>query len=128
MNIVKDIAKKSIIKNKDCKNLEFLNKRYYCDKKIAIGGLSVIYKGIDIYSEYFNKDSNIVDGSWGGECILLTENGCSLEFNERPKGARLLKPQEDMQCQTDYNKEQCVIDWMNYQDVLEKLYIEYYRW
>lgn len=60
MNIVKDIAKKSIIKNKNCKNLEFLNKRYYCDKKIAVGGLSVIYKGIDIYSEYFNKDSNIV--------------------------------------------------------------------
>jgi len=43
---------------------------------------------------YSDKKYNIVDFSWGGKCILLTENGCPLEFNNRPKGGRSLKPEK----------------------------------
>lgn len=62
MNIIEDITKKSIKKKLDKKsdNSRFFNKRYYCLDEVGIGGLSVVYKGLDIYSEYFGEESNIV--------------------------------------------------------------------
>lgn len=60
MNIIKELSEKSILIKDDSKKTKFLNKRYYCIKKIAIGGLSIVYEGIDVYSEYFDIDSNLV--------------------------------------------------------------------
>ncbi|XOB63260.1 serine/threonine-protein kinase [Campylobacterota bacterium DY0563] len=59
MNIIKQITKKSS-KNKKNEKLELLNKRYYCLEEVGRGGLSIVYKAIDIYSDYFGKNSNIV--------------------------------------------------------------------
>ncbi len=59
MNIIKEITKKSS-KNKKNEKLELLNKRYYCLEEVGRGGLSIVYKAIDIYSEYFGEASDIV--------------------------------------------------------------------
>jgi len=60
MNIIKELSEKSILKKDDSKKTKLLNKRYYCIEEIASGGLSIVYEGIDIYSEYFDIDSNLV--------------------------------------------------------------------
>lgn len=81
---------------------------------------------IDIayYLRIRNKDSKIVDPSWGGECILLTDDGCPLSYEERPKGARMLEPNED-NCISHYDKRQAARDWYKYNDILYKLVEEF---
>lgn len=32
------------------------------------------------------REGKLMDASWGGTCALLTSNGCSLEFTQRPHG------------------------------------------
>lgn len=71
-----------------------------------------------------NKNSKVIDPSFGGECSILTDIGCSLSFEYRPKGARELKPVEG-ECIIGYSKQQCAIDWYDYQDVLEAVYNHY---
>ena len=73
-----------------------------------------------LYLRIRNKDANIVDPSWGGQCMLLTEHGCSLPFNERPMGGRGLIPSIN-ECIVGYSKEDCCKEWYIYQDLLEKL-------
>jgi hypothetical protein len=83
-------------------------------------------RGCTYYLRVRNKDADIVDASWGGECILLTNNGCSLSFNERPKGGRGLIPKEDFNCEVTYSKKDSCRDWYPYQDILTKLVDIYY--
>ena len=52
--------------------------------------------------------------------MLLTEEGCSLSYEERPKGGRLLIP-SDHQCEVKYTKQDVACDWYEYRDILEKL-------
>lgn len=69
-----------------------------------------------------NKNSHIVDPSWGGKgCILLTENGCPLSLENRPKEARLLEPKENRNCISHYPKEEYVRDWRKFYDILSAL-------
>ncbi|MGA1941353.1 protein kinase domain-containing protein [Arcobacter sp. YIC-310] len=60
MNIIKDITTNSISEKSNIKNLKSFNKRYFYFNQIAKSDLSIVYDGIDIYNEYFKKDSNIV--------------------------------------------------------------------
>ena len=71
-----------------------------------------------------NKNANIIDPSFGGLCSILTDNGCPLSFEYRPKGARDLIPKE-ISCHDRYSKHQCAIDWFEYQNVLIEV-LEYY--
>jgi len=73
-----------------------------------------------LYLRIRNKNASIVDPSWGGECMLLTEHGCSLSFNERPMGGRGLIPGVN-ECIVKYSKEDCCKEWYEYQNLLEKL-------
>jgi len=73
-----------------------------------------------LYLRIRNKNAPIVDPSWGGVCMLLTEQGCSLPFNERPMGGRGLIPSIG-ECIVGYSKEDCCKDWYIYQELLEKL-------
>lgn len=83
----------------------------------------------DIERAYFlrmrNKGAAICDASWGGECIILTDHGCPLSFKDRPKGARLLVPQEKGECILEYDKQVCAKDWYQYNDILDKIWNEY---
>lgn len=73
-----------------------------------------------------NVGANIIDASWGGTCSLLTEKGCSLSYNDRPKGGRELIPVEgNKECITNYSKQDCAKEWHTYDDILTQLY-DYY--
>jgi len=56
------------------------------------------YKGLTAY--YLRPSTKrsagrIVDASWGGECVFLTETGCSKTFEERPSQCKALIPGVD---------------------------------
>lgn len=73
-----------------------------------------------------NKDSKVIDPSYGGTCCILTDTGCPLSFEYRPKGARELIPHES-ECVIKYSKQQCAIDWYPYQDILQQVHDYYYE-
>jgi Fe-S-cluster containining protein len=73
-----------------------------------------------------NVNANIVDPSWGGRCILLTDKGCKLSYQDRPKGGRSLIPNSSGDCIVTYSKEECCQEWYDYQDILDRL-VEKYR-
>lgn len=73
-----------------------------------------------------NKDSFVVDPSFGGQCSILTDSGCPLIFAYRPKGARELIPiSGEADCHCGYTKQQCAADWLPYNDILSELCEEY---
>lgn len=73
------------------------------------------------YLRMRNQDSPIVDPSWGGQCSLLTDTGCPLSYEERPKGARELIPISEGRCYSNYTKKQACKDWYEYDDILRRL-------
>ena len=73
-----------------------------------------------------NKDSFVIDPSFGGACSILTDSGCPLNFSYRPKGARELIPAHcNDDCYIGYSKQECAIDWLPYNDILKELCKEY---
>ena len=73
-----------------------------------------------------NKNSFVVDPSFGGICSILTDSGCPLNFAYRPKGARELIPVPgDKDCNVGYSKQECAADWLPYNDILRELCEEY---
>lgn len=83
--------------------------------------------GPEYYLRVRNIGGNIVDPSWGGVCVLLTDDGCPLPFEERPLGARALKPKDtyNSSCESYYTKEDCKNEWKQYTDILKEL-VDYF--
>jgi len=64
----------------------------------------------------------IFDPSFGGTCVLLTPKGCSLDFDQRPRGCRMLEPRPlEIGCTTDYGKPEAIRDWAPYYDMLDRV-------
>jgi len=79
------------------------------------------------YLRMRNKKEPIVYASWGGTCCILTEDGCPLSFEDRPKEARMLKVGKDKDsCESNYGKKQYASDWRPYVNILENL-ISYFK-
>ena len=68
-----------------------------------------------------NKESKVIDPSFGGVCSILTDNGCPIPFEYRPRGARDLLPSY-IDCETSYSKQYCAIEWYKYQDIMKAVY------
>lgn len=62
----------------------------------------------------------------GDPCVLLTSKGCSIPFEQRARGARLLIPERECKCVNLYDMDDCIYEWKDYQDVLRKLFY-YFR-
>lgn len=58
-------------------------------------------------------------------CSLIGPNGCKLPFNRRPKVGRYLIPIKGGVCYSTYEIENVAIEWLPYQEVLYKLYLEF---
>jgi hypothetical protein len=87
-------------------------------------GVSVYYLRMRTQIKF--TKSPIVHASWGFEtCVLWTEKGCPLKFEDRPKGARMLIPKENG-CEGLYTNQHAAIDWIPYQEILIKL-VEIYE-
>lgn len=61
-----------------------------------------------------------------GECVALTENGCKLTQEERPRGGRFLESKPDGHCVQHYTREQMCEDWAPYKEVLKDIWEEYH--
>ena len=72
-----------------------------------------------------NNENKTMCRECGGRCSLLTEDGCSLIFEDRPMGAKALYPNYPHSCKQNYTKHQCAKDWFEYEDILLKLKEEF---
>lgn len=61
-----------------------------------------------------------------GECIALTDQGCSLPYARRPQGGRYLEGRRDRHCQQHYTQEQMEADWKPYQQQLREIWDKWY--
>ena len=64
----------------------------------------------------------------GDLCMMLTDKGCKLPYEMRPKGARMLIPKWEKRCEQLYNMDDCVHDWVYHQQLLSRLYSYFERW
>lgn len=68
----------------------------------------------------------IFHGSWGGECIFLTETGCKLSFDKRPISCRALEPVKDFNCidrtlgEGRNSKQRSAVAWLPYHRLLRR--------
>ncbi|MBQ8639004.1 MAG: hypothetical protein IJ468_07535 [Lachnospiraceae bacterium] len=62
-----------------------------------------------------------------GECVALTENGCSLPEEQRPKGGRYLESRPDGACIQHYTHEQMCADWAPYGETLKSIWDEFHE-
>lgn len=61
----------------------------------------------------------IKHGLWYGECKLLTDEGCSLSFTDRPTQCRELKPDADRKCVIEgKSKKDLIFEWLPYQELI----------
>lgn len=83
--------------------------------------------------EYFirpactNAPGELLDPSWGGTCVFLTDSGCKLEFNQRPESCRFLEPKPKFPIECDINghtKRHGVDAWLPHQDIIQELITE----
>lgn len=82
------------------------------------------YRGY--YLRMRNRGSYTIDPAYRGVCMLLSDTGCLLSFSYRPKGARELIPNPTDDCYAGYTKQQCAIDWMDYEDIMKQVYQHYH--
>lgn len=71
-----------------------------------------------------NAVGEVKDPSWGGVCVFLTDIGCKLPEQDRPKSCRHLKPiaEADGSCTSGKgtNKESTALAWLPYQAEIEQ--------
>ncbi len=77
------------------------------------------------YLRMKHKCYNFIGVDAAGECIALTDEGCSLDMEDRPKGGRLLKSSPDFKCHQEYSADEMYADWLPYSDLLKEIFIEY---
>ncbi len=84
----------------------------------------IIYSDIGVYIlRTRNQGAPIVDMGFRNDtpCILLTEEGCKLDYEKRPTGGKLLIPDSNFKCFSRYNIRDCCYEWKPYKNVLYKL-------
>lgn len=79
-------------------------------------------KSYFIRPAHTNALGRIVDASWGGTCVFLTRQGCSLGTN-RPTGCKGLEPRDSGNgCKVQYgSKFDAVISWYPYNDLIDEI-------
>jgi len=109
----------------DFKDLSYDGLKSEIEKgRISIDWWNEVDREKSYYLRARHVGAPVVDPSWGGVCMNLTDTGCSLSWEERPLGGRSLKPNRGS-CGGDYSKEICKNEWKDYSEVLEEL-VEYY--
>ena len=61
----------------------------------------------------------IFNFSWGGECIVLNGNGCSLDLIDRPFNCRMLKPSLKSCEAGKHDKHWFALEWLKYNETLK---------
>ncbi len=95
------------------------------DSHCAIDSFT-IEKGRCYYIRMRHKCFTFIGVDAMGECIALTDQGCSLPFERRPKGGRYLEGRQNRHCLQHYTREQMIADWKPYQQILQKIWSTWY--
>lgn len=82
-------------------------------------------KGPFYYLRMRHKCYTFVGVDAMGECVALTDEGCMLSEEDRPKGGRFLKSSPNGRCMQMYTAEDMYKDWEPYQTLLSGIYLEY---
>lgn len=96
---------------------------------ISLQSDSVFYPDVYIL-KIRDRDTDIVDTGYRNSeyspCMLLTDNGCKLSYEERPSGGKLYIPKYEngfYHCYTNYTIRDCCNEWFPYQEILTQLVI-----
>jgi isopentenyldiphosphate isomerase len=81
--------------------------------------------GYFYYIRMRHKCFNFIGVDAMGECTALSEQGCTLPFELRPYGGRMLEARADRHCVTHYTRELLQEDWRPYQNILRSIWEEY---
>lgn len=65
--------------------------------------------------------ADAIHPGWGGECAFLTETGCSLSPDKRPRQCLALVPQENCDCKEGFDKEAAAMVWIPHQNMMENV-------
>jgi Fe-S-cluster containining protein len=74
--------------------------------------------------QHTNSVNKIVDASWGGTCVFLTDTGCSKSWKERPSMCKALIANKTFDCASaddKYSKQNAAIAWLPYNDLILKI-------
>lgn len=82
-------------------------------------------KGMFYYLRMRHKCYTFVGIDAMGECVALTDTGCSFSEEDRPKGGRYLKSSPDRHCKQMYTVEDMQKDWSCFQKILSEIYLAY---
>jgi Fe-S-cluster containining protein len=90
------------------------------------GELDNVSSPLFIRARNKNAPDKIFDASWGGECVFLGPNGCSLSWDRRPSSGRALipnknKPGECKSIKGYGKKDECCRAWLPYQSILRQV-------
>ena len=99
--------------------------KVFDEKPYAIDRMSVS-GGEFFYLRMRHKCFNFIGADAFGECEALSDEGCTLSFDERPFGGRMLLPVEGGSCVQQYSKEDMVSDWLPYQTMLSEIWDKFY--
>lgn len=100
---------------------ELLQKENFAIDSFQIGG-HVFY-----YMRMRHKCFTFIGVDAMGECIMLTDTGCSLAFEDRPKGGRMLEARKDGGCVQHYTQEMMIADWSPYQELLGEIWANWHE-
>lgn len=79
-----------------------------------------------LYLRVRNTDRDVVDlYSMKTKCSMLTDTGCSYDFENRPGGGKNLVPRENLKCTPYRDQLEELNKWDKYQGVLRKLVKRY---
>ena len=68
------------------------------------------------------NDAYPIHGSYGGTCVLWSNDGCPIKFAHRPTGATALIPKPyPHHCESELGKPFCALAWLKLEDVMEEV-------
>lgn len=56
-----------------------------------------------------------------GDCVFLTDNGCTLPFAERPKLCRSLEPDNFFECDSSWKRPDAALAWHPWQNSIKQV-------
>ena len=69
-------------------------------------------------------ENKLIDPTWGGECIFLTDTGCKLSEKDRPSGGKALIPGKKISDKCEFidgwEKYDSAKAWLKYNDIIEE--------
>lgn len=102
--------------------------RWLMNSNCALDSFSFGYPGRRLlYVRMRHKCFTFIGIDAMGECVALTDTGCRLSYEDRPRGGQMLIASEDHRCTQKYTREMMMKDWIPYQEQLKQIWKKWYE-